>query len=68
MAPHILKQLLQEKFLISVKLESEKRESMTVRVKAQWATEDKMRDTLKLTEHLAKQINRQRFSTSLWRN
>lgn len=46
----------QEQFLKHVTLEVEKRQSVKMRVKAQWASEDKMRDVLKLKEFLSFQL------------
>ena len=39
-------------FITTVTMEVEKRQSVKVRVKAQWATEEKMRDVLKLSAFL----------------
>ena len=51
--PCVLKCLhMQEKFLVKVELERVQKEQMTVKIKAQWATEEKLRDTFKLSEHL----------------
>ena len=38
--------------MTTVTMEVEKRQGVKIRVKAQWATEDKMRDTLKLSAFL----------------
>ena len=40
-------------FIKSVKVLLKQREAVKYRVKAQWCSEDKMRDTLKLKERLA---------------
>lgn len=44
--------LVQATFIKVVTIEVEKRQQVKVKVKAQWATEDKMRDTLKLPPKL----------------
>ena len=44
---------LQAAFIRTVTMEVENRQSVKVKVKAQWATEDKMRDVLKLAPKLA---------------
>ena len=40
----------QEAFIWNVNIQLRKKEGVKYRVKAQWATEDKMRDVLKLKE------------------
>ena len=42
--------LLEEKFITSVKMLIQQTEGVKYKVKAQWATEDRMRDVLKLRE------------------
>ena len=44
--------LVQATFIKVVEIEVEKREQVKIKVKAQWATEEKMRDTLKLSAKL----------------
>ena len=43
---------LQDKFITTVCLEIKEKEGVKIKIRAQWATEDKMRDVLKLREHL----------------
>jgi hypothetical protein len=43
---------VQATFIKVVTIDVEKRQQVKVNVKAQWATEDKMRDTLKMTPKL----------------
>lgn len=45
-------QLPQDMFLKNIRLELEQQEQVKVRVKAQWASEQKMKDVLKLSEPL----------------
>ena len=42
--------LYQEKFVTTVTVHLQKKEGVKYKVKAQWATEDRMRDVLKLRE------------------
>lgn len=49
---HILTKSLKDKFVSLVQMVSEQKEQVTYKCWAGWASEDKMRDELKLKEYL----------------